>query len=244
MKTKTNQWLISCVALMALGACSSSSSKSTNPAPYDPSTPFVPQVSPEDLQATVNNPLFPLPLGARWVYEAETPDGLERIEVIVKHEPKDVWGTTATSVQDTVTVDGEIVEDTTDWYAQDSDGHVWYMGEDTCEFEDGECVLHAGAWTAGVDGALPGVVMLDDPQLDDVYRQEYYEGEAEDYAIVVSLDETVEVPAGSFTNCLKTRDKSAIDPTLDEFKYYCPGIGNVLVEEGDVRVELVEYSGL
>lgn len=244
MRNRTNQHALFVFVLIALGACSSSSTSNRNPAPFDPSTPFVPDVSAEDLQTTVDNPLFPLPVGARWVFEATTPDGLERIEVVVKSETKDVWGTTASSVQDTVTLDGEIAEDTTDWYAQDSDGNVWYMGEDTCEYEDGECVLHAGAWTAGVDGALPGVAMLNDPRVDDVYRQEFYEGEAEDYAIVLSLDETVTVPAGTFTNCLKTRDKSAIDPELDEFKYYCPGVGNVLVEEGDVRVELVEYSGL
>jgi hypothetical protein len=214
------------------------------PAPFDPSSPYEPAVAASELSNEITNALFPAPVGARWVYEATTPDGLEHIEVTVLADEKQVWGADVRVVRDTVWVDDEMVEDTWDWYAQDPDGHVWYMGEETYEYEGGVVVCECGAWESGVDGALPGVIMLADPLVGDTYRQEFYEGEAEDYAEVLSLDAAVDVPAGSFTGCLETRDRSAIDPELDERKYYCPGVGNTLVIEGDVRVELMEYSGL
>jgi hypothetical protein len=105
-------------------------------------------------------------------------------------------------------------------------------------------VCDCGAWESGVDGALPGVIMLATPKVGDVYRQEYLVGEAEDIAEIVSLNETVTVPAGTFEGCLKTKDSSALDPSVFAYKYYCPGIGIALEEEGDERVELIEYSGL
>jgi hypothetical protein len=214
------------------------------PAPLDPDTPYLPRVSAGELSAAITNPLFPAPVGATWVFEADTDEGLERIEIEVLSETQDVWGTAARVVRDTEFLDGEMIEDTWDWFAQDEAGNVWYMGEDTAEYEDGEVVSREGAWEAGVDGALPGVIMLAGPEVGDEYRQEFFEGEAEDYGEVISLDESVTVPAGSWTGCLKTRDRSVLDPELDELKYYCPGVGTVLVEEGDVRVELLEVGGL
>jgi hypothetical protein len=212
------------------------------PAPFDPARPYEPRITAEELSADITNPLFPAPVGATWVYEAQTDEGLERIEIEVEAETKDVWGTTARVVRDTAFLDGEMIEDTWDWFAQDGDGNVWYMGEDTQEYENGTVVSNEGAWEAGVDGALPGIVMLGDPQVGDEYRQEFFEGEAEDWGQVVSIDESVDVEAGSWTGCVKTRDRSVLDPELDEFKYYCDGAGTVLVEEGDVRVELIELD--
>jgi len=232
------------LGVLALATLGCGSESHDVPAPFDPDKPYEPDVDPAGLSVEITNALFPAPVGASWVYEAETDEGVERIEVSVDAETTDVFGTTARVVRDTVYVDDEMVEDTWDWYAQDEAGHVWYLGEDTFEYENGEVVCSCGAWEWGVDDALPGVVMLADPQVGDIYRQEFLEGEAEDYGEVVSIDETVEVVAGTFTNCIKTRDRSALDPSLDEFKYYCPGIGTVLVEEPDVREELIEYSGL
>ena len=86
--------------------------------------------------------------------------------------------------------------------------------------------------------------MLGRPRVGARYRQEYLAGEAEDFADVIELDVSVSVAAGQFEGCVRTHDQSVIDPELDEIKTYCPGVGNVLVEEGDVREELVEYAGL
>lgn len=216
----------------------------TIPAAYDPGQPYSVSVTGADLSASITNAFFPAPVGASWTYEAQTAEGIERIEVSVPAETKDLWGTSARLVRDTVYVADQMVEDTSDWYGQDGAGNVWYLGEDTAEYENGVLLNHNGAWESGVNDALPGVNMLADPQIGDAYRQEYLVGEAEDYAIVMSLDETVTVPAGTFTGCLKTNDKSAIDTLLDEYKYYCPGVGNVLVEEGSERVELIAFTGL
>jgi len=201
-------------------------------------------VTADDFSDGAGNPYFPLTVGATWVYEATTAEGTERVEMEVLAETKDVWGVTAQVVRDTAYLDDEVIEDTWDWFAPDSDGNVWYLGEDTYEYEDGEVVSNAGAWEAGVDGALPGMVMPASPAVGDVFHQEYYIGEAEDMGEVVSLDETVSVPAGEFTGCIKTRDFSAIDPTANELKYWCEEVGLVMVEEGDGIVELIEYSGL
>ncbi len=243
--TLSRQVLLGVTLGLALSssACSDSNDPGDSvPAPLGPAQPYEPRITADDLSAEVTNGLFPAPVGATWVFEAETDEGLERIEIEVEAETKDVWGTTARVVRDTEFLDGEMIEDTWDWFAQDGDGNVWYLGEDTQEYEDGEVVSTEGAWEAGVDGALPGVIMLGDPQVGDEYRQEFFEGEAEDFGEVISVDESVEVEAGSWTGCLKTRDRSVLDPELDEFKYYCDGVGTVLIEEGDVRVELIEFD--
>jgi hypothetical protein len=193
----------------------------------------------------VDNPWFPLPAGAKWTYHADTPDGFEVNTVEVLEETRDVNGVTATVVYDLVYLGDELIEETWDWYAQDSDGNVWYLGEDTCEYEGGECVSTEGAWEWGVDGALPGVVMWADPVVDgQPYFQEFYEGEAEDVGEVLGVGESVEVPAGSFTDCVRTADTNRLEPDVVEQKLFCAGIGNVLVEEEDADVLLVGYEGL
>ena len=233
-------WLVA--LLLPAFACGGDDDEASNPAPFDPGSPYAPVVDPSSLSPEVTNPLFPLPPGATWTYEATTPDGVEEIVVTVMEETRQVWGAEARVVRDTVNVDGELAEDTWDWYAQDADGNVWYLGEDTAEYENGEVTTREGSWESGMDGALPGVVMLGDPQVGTSYRQEFLEGEAEDYAEVVSLDETVEAGGETYTGCLKTNDLSAIDPDLDESKYYCSGIGTVLVEEPDATEELISYD--
>jgi hypothetical protein len=204
----------------------------------------MPMVTAAALSEAITNPLFPAPVGASWTYRATTDEGVERDEVTVLAEVRTTWGAMARVVHDVVFLNDQMIEETFDWYAQDTTGHVWYLGEDTTEFENGVPVCNCGAWESGVGGALPGVIMLAAPQVGDVYRQEYLAGEAEDVAEVKSLGASVTVPAGTFSGCLETRDRSAIDPDLDERKFYCPGVGNVLVLEGDVRVELIEYAGL
>ncbi len=212
------------------------------PAPFNPDNPYEPDLDPAQLSPEITNELMPFPVGATWSLEAVGDEGTEVIEIEVLAETREVFGATVRVVRDTASIDGEVIEDTYDWYAQDPDGNVWYMGEDTHEFENGVPVSDAGSWEAGVDGALPGVVMLGDPDLGHIYRQEYLVGEAEDIGEVVSVDEEVTVPAGTFSRCLKTRDRSAVEADLDEFKYYCAGVGNVLTDEGDVQEQLIEYA--
>jgi hypothetical protein len=137
------------------------------------------------------------------------------------------------------------VEVTDDWYAQDSEGNVWYLGEATTEYEDGKPVSTAGSFEAGVDGAQAGIVMPAEPKPGVSYRQEYYAGEAEDEARVVSLDEQAEVPYGHFAGVVMTRDVNPLEPEVLEFKFYAKGIGPVLavgISGGSGREELVSFE--
>jgi hypothetical protein len=208
------------------------------------------------------NPWFPLVPGTVWSYEAETEDGLETTTDAVTGETRDVDGVEATVVRDEVYLEGELIELTFDWYAQDTEGNVWYLGETSCEWEPGDYQAGdeyeedcgdegdpAGSWEAGVDGAEAGIIMWASP-LDHrgmAYRQEYYEGEAEDMAKVLRGDLTVSVPAGTFPDCIETMDWTPLEPGAREHKTYCAWFGMVLEVQpqgGRVRNELVGYVGL
>src|SRR5207249_2353307 len=128
-------------------------------------------------------------------------DGVETNVVFATHNTKVILGVTCIEVHDTVTLNGELTEDTLDWFAQDKQTNVWYFGENTKQLEGGLVVGLEGAFTSGVDGAKPGIVMEGNPKVGDFYRQEFSLGEAEDQAEVVSLNESVTVPKGTFNNC-------------------------------------------
>jgi len=206
-----------------------------------PDESYDPPINPERFVTGVNNPFWPLVPGTIYIYEG----GDETIEVTVTSDTKVILGVNAMVVHDVVSVNGEVIEDTYDWYAQDTSGNVWYLGEDTREFENGVVVSTEGSWEAGVDDAKAGIVMhATQPATGVPYRQEYYACEAEDMAEVVSLDESVTVPYGSFNDCLQTREFTPLEPDVNEYKYYAQGIGMVL--EVDVisgaRTELVQVT--
>lgn len=203
-------------------------------------------LDPAEFTTEIDNPYFPLEPGTRLTYrETESGDELE-VVVIVTTDTKEIAnGITARVVRDTVTQDGEIVEDTNDWYAQDSEGNVWYLGEDTAEFEDGKLSSRDGSFEAGVDGALPGIVMPADPEPGMAYRQEYLEGEAEDNGEILSIDEMVDVPYGHFEDLVLERNSITIEPDVLEYKLYAKGIGMVLalgISGGGGREELVDID--
>jgi hypothetical protein len=194
-----------------------------------------------DFVAEIDNPYWPMRPGTRWVYRE---DG-QRVVVTVTNRRKQILGIDATVVHDVVTEDGELVEDTYDWYAQDEDGNVWYLGEETKEYEDGEVTTTAGSWEAGVDGAEAGVILPGEPEVGVSYRQEYLKGEAEDRGKILSLDEWVEVPQGSYRDVLMTKDWTPLEPEVLEHKFYARGVGPVLVLDvsGDSgREELIAFT--
>ncbi|NIN71023.1 MAG: hypothetical protein GTO46_03615 [Gemmatimonadetes bacterium] len=201
---------------------------------------YAPAIDAARFVTNVDNQYFPLVPGTTFVYE--TPDGGERVEVIVTEETKTIMGVTCMVVMSHEFEDGELVEETADWYAQDMDGNVWYFGEDTKEYEDGEVVSTAGSWEAGVDGAQPGIIMKGAPAVGQSYRQEYYAGRAEDMGEVLALQESVTVPYGSFENLLKTKEWTPLEPGDEEHGYYAPGVGLVLEAEGDDRLELISVG--
>lgn len=202
---------------------------------------YAPQIRPEDFVPLIDNPYLPLLPGTTLIYEKHSDGELEHIEVSVTDETKQILGVSCTVVRDVVWVDGELAEDTHDWFAQDKWGNVWYFGELSQGFEDGELVSLGGSWQAGEDGALPGIVMEASPQWGDVYRQEFLLAEAEDVGAVLSLTQSVSVPYGSFTGCLQTEDYTPLEPDALEHKFYALGVGLVLeldVESGE-RTELI-----
>ena len=186
-------------------------SNGRGPAPFDPGTTYAPLVTASNLTAQVTNPFFPLPVGGHWVYEGQTPDGFEHTEIDVLPGGQAVWGTMARIVHDVVMRDGALIEDTTDLFGQDTNGNTWYLGEDTTAYDAGTSTK-LGTWTAGVDGALPGVALLGASAVGDIYRQEFKANEAEDVGEVVAINVAAQVPAGSFTGCVKTRDRTPLGP--------------------------------
>ncbi len=193
-----------------------------------PDPTYMPVINPGDFTTVIDNPLFPLPVGAEWVYDAPG----EVVTVTVPGDTRTVMGVTVLDVHDEVrTTTGELIEDTIDFYAQDSAGNVWYFGEITAEYVNGQIANMNGAWEAGVDGALPGIVMQAAPTVGQQYLQEYYVCQAEDEAEVTEVGASETVPAGSYTGCIRTRDFSRLDPLANEMKTYCPNVGNVLVTE-------------
>jgi hypothetical protein len=203
-------------------------------------------LGPGDFTTRIDNPYMPMRRGSRWVYRETDTDGtVQRVVVKVTKRTKRIAnGVTARVVRDTVTERGRLVEDTFDWYAQDRAGNVWYMGEDTTEYEDGRPVSKSGSWEAGVDGARAGIVMLSRPRPGREYYQEFYAGEAEDKGRVLSLDDQAEVPAGHYTGVLTTKDWNPLEPDVLEYKLYAKGVGLVLavhVSGGSGREELVRY---
>jgi len=213
--------------------------------PQEIDTEYNPIIKPENFVSKINHKYLKFTPETTFVYEAQTGDGLERIEVTVLEEKRMVMGVETTVVWDRVWLEGELIEDTKDWYAQDKEGNVWYFGEESKEYSEGEFVGMHGSWEAGIDGALPGIVMKAFPQVGDFYRQEYYVGQAEDTGEVLSLHETVSVPHDRFYNCLKTKDLNPLEPDVIEHKYYCAEIGGVALEEDledGEKVELIDFG--
>ncbi len=205
---------------------------------------YNPVIDPDDFVDTIDNPYFPLTPGTTSIYEGQTDAGFEHVEVQVTRETKTILGVSCVVVRDIARLDGVVVEDTLDWYAQDRAGNVWYFGELSQQFEGGELAGLAGSWQAGVDGAQAGVIMRAAPRGSDVYRQEFALEVAEDIGEIVALGQSVTVPFGSFANCLKTNDFSPIEPDVLENKYYAPGIGVVLEVDPETgeRLELVDVE--
>ncbi len=180
-----------------------------------------------------------------WTYTSTSPEGDETIVVTVTDETRVVAGVTATVVHDVAKDEtGTVVEDTYDWYAQDTAGNVWYLGEDTTAY-DGQLSSSEGSWEAGVDGAEAGLAMPAEPRVGDGYSQEYYQGVAEDRGEILATDATVSIEYGDYDEVVRTEDTTPLEPDLVEQKYYAPGIGVVMektVAGGEELVELVAFT--
>jgi hypothetical protein len=190
--------------------------------------PYDPTIDPGDFSTTIDNPYMPLKPGTTYIYEGPTSQGFIRTEFAVTTNTKLIDGVTCVEVHDQVFTDGSLTEDTLDWFAQDKEGNVWYFGEDSDELVNGRVSSIGGSWQGGVNNASPGIVMKAHPKVGDFYRQEFMLNNAEDTAGVLSLDQTVSVPAGTYHHCWQTEEITGLEPGALEQKFYAPGVGNVL----------------
>jgi hypothetical protein len=188
---------------------------------------YNPKINPAKFTNRVTNKYFALTPGQTIRYRGIRDGKPTEHAFTVTHETKVVMGVRCSVISDIVTQNHSLVEKTTDWYAQDAAGNVWYFGEDTAEYQNGVVTSTAGTWEAGVDKAKPGIVMPAVPRLGDAFRQEYRPGVALDEAKILSVNARVSVPAGTFSGAVVTFDKNPLDPSKKEKKWYVPGVGYV-----------------
>jgi len=233
--------------LLFLSACGGNSTKAP-PGFVDPAEPEF-NVLNFNNPTLINNTYLPFKPDDPLLYQVETEDGVETIVIEVLDTSRVVNGVECVVVREREYLDDLLMEETHDWFVQDDDGNVWYMGEEVINYEyndDGELIgtNDEGSWEAGVDGAEPGIIMKADLVVGDSYQQEYYEGVAEDMAEIAELDVMVELEDGTiYENCLKILEWDPLEEDSDEFKYYAPGVG--LVKEEDVGGdEMLELKGI
>lgn len=194
---------------------------------------YSPSIKPSDFVTTIDNRYWPLKPGTTFHYVGVRGNTPQRDDEVVTNQSKNILGVKCAVVRDTVSDHGILVERTFDWYAQDKQGNVWYMGEDSLEKKHGHFVKASDSWESGIKGAQPGIIMPGHPQPGDAYRQEFYPpGQALDQAKVLSLNGKTKVPFGSFDHLLVTSERSPLEPQTEQ-KYYAPGLGEV--EERVVR---------
>ena len=221
MLKRTGYMALTVAALLA-GAASAAGQ--SNPAPV--TTPYNPKIDPADFGGSIDNPWLPLKPGTVYRYRGVGDDGKthELNTVKVTHRKKRIMGIEATVVLDQVFSEGKPEERTFDWYAQDHEGNVWYLGENTSNFEHGHWVRDDGSWQAGVGNGKPGIIMLAHPHRGDAYRQEYSPGHAVDQAQVLGGGGAVKTPYRTFKSTLLTLEYSTIDKQY-ELKWHGRGVG-------------------
>jgi len=193
-------------------------------------------IDPSNFGSQITNPYFPFIPGTVFRYVNQIIEGkdtsYEHIEVSALSDTKEIAGVRCRIVHDVVTENGKVTEDTYDWYAQDNEGNVWYFGEHSKSLKDKNGWTTEGSWKTGERGACPGIVMWANPEahIGEIYYQEFLPGIAEDQAQVINTTSTVTVPYGTYTNCLKTKEFSSLEPDVIEYKYYAAGVGQIKTE--------------
>ena len=180
------------------------------------------------------NPYFPLRPGLVLRYHG--PDGGKKFRerVTITHKTRMIEGVRATVVHDVLRRDdGTLAENTHDWYANDNNANVWYLGEATATYShNGQVQSREGSWQAGVKGAVAGVIMPAGPSPTDAYRQEYWRGKAEDQAWIVQTNQTLRLPLGTYHRVVRTYEWSRLEKHNVSVKFYARGLG--IVSEHDI----------
>lgn len=232
---------LSAIAIaLALAGCGSSGSGGQGAGGTDSTPTFDPSLFDAD-SATIENRFLPLAAGTTSILEGQDDEGeMIRVVTTVSHQTREVAGVEAAIVVDREYEGGELIEETFDWFAEDRDGNVWYLGEASTEYEDGVAVSTDGSWETGVDVegvGVPGqasVIMFENPIVGMNYAQEIYQGVAEDRAEIVSLDAAVTLADGTSASALQVLETNPLEPdSVDEYKYYVAGVGLVLERKVD-----------
>jgi hypothetical protein len=250
MTTATNGLLLATCALALAAGCGGDGSTGDAQAGSGlPNGAEPMELDPGDFTTEIDNRYWPMKPGTRWTYRELDEEGKQQtvVTTVTSGTKRIANGITARVVRDTVRQEGRVVEDTFDWYAQDGRGNIWYLGEDTAEFEDGVRTTREGSWEAGVDGARAGIVMLAHPRVGRRYREEHYPGHAMDGAKVLSRGEQVQVPFGHVRHVLLTKNFNPLEPKVLEYKWYARGVGPVLelgVSGSTDRAVLLRYRRL
>ncbi len=217
-------------ALLGSSAVSGSApNRCDQPGPYDlPHGSETVDLDPAEFTTDIDNPYWPMTPGNRWVFTETAPDGTrQHIDIVVTRRTRMISGIEARVVHDVATEHGELVENTYDWYAQDSGGTIWYLGEFTREYEDGEVVSTAGSFEHGADGAQAGVAVPAKPTPGCSYRQEYSAGVAEDRGRTLTTKDDIKVRGVRYRDVLSTSDRTPLEPFVLEHKFYASGVGPV-----------------
>ena len=192
------------------------------------------RIDPANFVRHVTNPWFPLKPGTTWIYRGVKDGKQTRDVVTVTNGQKTIAGVHATVVRDLLYEAGRLEERTSDWYAQDKQGNVWYLGEDTAELDkNGHVTSREGSWETGVNGARAGIFVPNHPRVGQSGLQEYYKGHAEDHFQVLSVTATVSVPYLTSHHALLAKEWTPLEPGVLDHKYYVRGIG--LVRETSIK---------
>jgi hypothetical protein len=217
--------------------------------PAAPSGSTTLAVDPGGFSTTIDNPLFPLSTLGPKVFEGEEVDPdtgeiiTQRLESRVLPDTINIRGVEVLVLEEKAYANGELIEVALDYFAQASDGTVFYFGEDVDNYVNGVIDNHDGTWHAGEGGAEPGIIMPAVPIVGLEFAQEIAPGIAEDRAMVVALDLTVSTVAGDFAGCVKFDDWNPLEtPLVIENKFYCPGVGLVRTDTPDGFEDLTSYS--
>jgi hypothetical protein len=176
----------------------------------------------------ITNPWFPLARGSVYVYDGQKDGKQARDVMTVTRKTKSITGIRAAVVADRLFLNDQLAERTTDWYAQDKRGTVWYLGEKTAELNaSGKATSTEGSFLNGRDGAKGGIFMPAHPQVGQAFQQESFKGQAEDRFRILSLATSITTPAASSQSAMLTEETTPLEPGVVDHKYYVQGIGTV-----------------
>lgn len=204
-------------------------------------------INPADFQPVITHPLFPLSLTGPKVFAGEETDEsgktiTTRLESHLLASTEVVMGVTVAVLEETAFKDGQLVERALDYFAQHRDGSVYYFGEKVDNYDGGKFKDHHGQWIAGEGQNKPGIIMGAKPSVGQTFEQELAPGIAEDKSTVLSTTDSVTTPAGSYTNCIKTKDFTPLEPDIEEFKWFCPSIGLAQEQGAETSSKLISIG--